>query len=328
MTLSACQSTQNRGPAAATADYIFEEGYKQVTFLGDNDQPKFSETGNELIFISRQRNYHAGAQVYEIDLRKNRERRVTFHDGDASCPSYINGREIIYCSTTDEIKETPFLNKSINTDFPPTELYTSEVYGGDIERITSHPGFDNEAIYAKGLKPFIIFTSTRDGVTGIYKLDIKTGSTTVLVSEKDKLSFHPTLSSDHKKMAWVERDLKTEHESIKMMTLFSKKIETIKDNGGKYQDLFWQADSSKVFYSVLRTGDKWNQLEVYDIAKKCTQDLFKGKDPLFQPVVSNESKPKLAFTRAFQGKRQIYMVELPTDLGPCFEQSTSTKIEK
>lgn len=328
LTLVACQSSQNRGPNAITADYVFEDGYKQVTFLGENDQPRFSETGNELIFISRQRNSHLGTQVYEIDLRKNRERRVTFHDGDASCPSYINGRKIIYCSTTDEIKETPYLNRNIDPAFPPSELYMSDVYGGDIERLTNHPGFDNEAIYAKGHKPLIIYTSTHDGVTGIYSFSIKTGIASVLISEKGKLNSHPTLSSDRKKMAWVEKDLKTNHESIKMMTIFSKKTETIKDNGGKYQDLFWQVDSSKIFYSVLRTGDKWNQLEVYDLGKKCTQGLFKAKDSLFQPVVSNEVKPKLAFTRAFQGKRQIYMVALPSDLGPCFEETTSSKIEK
>lgn len=327
LVLTACQSPPSRGPAAATADFIFEGGYKQVTFEGENDQPRFSESGNKIIFISRSRSPRTGAQVYEMDLSKNRERRVTFHDGDASCASYINNREIMYCSTTDEIKETPFLNKNFDGESPPTEIYLSDVYSGDIERLTDHPGFDNQAIYVTGPRPFILFTSVRDNITGIYQFDLKTRLARALVSEKNKINRHPTLSSDRKKFVWVEKDVKTGHEIIRMMTFATRKVETLKDNGGEYRDLFWQAGNSKIYYSVLRTGDKWNQLEVYDIKNKCTQGLFKGKDALFQPVVSNEAKPKLAFTRSIEGKRQIYMVQLPTDLGPCFEEASSTKLE-
>lgn len=328
LSVAACKSSPTRGPMAKTTDYIFEGGYKQVTFLGENESPRFSETGNELIFVSSKRAAHASAQVYEIDLRKNRERRVTFHDGDAGCPSYINGREIFYCSTTDEIKETPYLNKNINKDFPPTEIYFSDVYGGDIERITEHPGYDNEVIYVKGPKPYLIYTSIQDNVVGIHKLEIESRRATVLISNKEKISRSPTLSSDRRRLAWIEKDIQTGHEAIKVINLISKKVELIKDNGGLYRDLFWQVGTDKIYYSVLRHGDKRNQLEVFDLASKCTQGLFKGQDPLFQPAVSNETKPKLAFTREFEGKRQIYMVELPDDLGPCFEATPPIKMEK
>lgn len=327
--LTACQSSKSVASAQAkTADYFLSQGFKQVTFIGENDSPRFSETGNEIIFIGRDRPAHKGAQVYEVDLRKNRERRVTFHDGEDISPSYVSGRDILYCSSTDEIKESPFLNKNPDKDYPPTELYISDIYGNSIQRMTHYPGYDGEAVYVKAAKPFVIFVSRRGSLIGIYKLDLKSKQVSFLAVEKDKDNRSPTVSSDGKHLAWIQKDVKSGKESLQVMGLNGKKAETVKENGGHYRDLFWQPDSQRLFYSVQRPGDSRFQLEVYDIEKKCTQSLFKGKDSLIQPVVSDEKKPKIAFVRVFQDKKQIYMVDLPDNLGPCLEAPPPPKMGK
>lgn len=328
--LSSCQSAQSGTPAkpVAAADYFAQQGFKQLTFEGENDSPQFSETGNEIIFISRRREAHANPQVYEFDLLKNRERRVTFHDGEDATPSYINGREILYASTTDEIKESPFLNKNPDKDFPPSELYKSDTYGNGIERLTHYPGFDGEALYVKTRKPFIVFTSRRGQLTGIYKLDLKSKGVSFVVVEKDHANRSPALSPDFKRIAWISTDTKTGEQSLRARNLNGGKVEVLKENEGEYRDLSWAAVDGRLYYSLRRPPAKNFQLESYDPQKKCTQVLFKGNESLIQPRVSNERKPKIAFVRVLEDKKQIYMTALPENLGPCLESPPAAKLEK
>ncbi len=333
--LAGCQSVSapvttkaNAKAIDKTADYFLSQGFKQITFLGDNDSPRFSEDGGEMIFLSRARGPHKGAQIYEMDLRRNRERRVTFHDGSDSSPSYVDSHTILYSSTTDEIKESPFLNKNYDKEHPPAELYMSDLFGNAIERLTLFAGFDGEATYVHAAKPYIIFASQRGGLTGIFRLDVKNKQVSFFEVEKGKENRFPTLSPDDKKIAWIEHDLASDKYALRMSLLLNKKSETLKEGEGQYRDLFWDPSENRLFYSILRKGDSRYQIEAYSIEKKCTQILFKGNDSLSQPVLSNEPKPKLAFTRSFQDKKQIYMVSLPDDLGPCLEPPVSPKLDK
>ena len=79
---------------------------RAITSLGANSAARFSPDGSKLLFISSSRPSHRQAQVYELDLVRMQERRVTFHDGDDQGPTYASGgAKIAYSSDTDEIKE-------------------------------------------------------------------------------------------------------------------------------------------------------------------------------------------------------------------------------
>ncbi|RYZ66081.1 MAG: hypothetical protein EOP05_19660, partial [Proteobacteria bacterium] len=78
---------------------------RPVTSSGNNREPKFSPDGSKLLFLSSQRASHKQSQVYELDLLRSTERRVTFHDGDDEGVSFSNNQWFAYSSTTDEIKE-------------------------------------------------------------------------------------------------------------------------------------------------------------------------------------------------------------------------------
>ncbi|WP_374075638.1 TolB family protein [Bdellovibrio bacteriovorus] len=304
-----------------TPDYLLAKGSKQITFLGDNDHPRFSEDGTKLLYTSRARSLHKGAQIYEMDLVKNKERRVTFSDGDAFDAIYMSDSEILYASTTDEIKESPLLNKNFNKDYPPSDLYMSDLYGNDILRITQQPGFDGEALFLPhSTKPFILFTSRRGDLLGIYRIDLKHLPVSLISAEKDKEKRYPTMTPDRTQIAWVEKDLKTDSQSLVLFKLKGKIPFVLKTGEGTYRDLFFAPRApQRLFYSILRKGEKQYQIEVYDIEKQCTQVVFKGNDSLYSPVLTNESTERLAFARSFQDKKQIYIVNLPADLGPCLE---------
>lgn len=313
-----------------TPDYLLAKGSKQITFLGDNDHPRFSENNDKLIYTSRSRSSHKGSQIYEMDLAKNKERRVTFSDGDAFDAIYISAAEILYSSTTDEIKESPLLNKTFDKEYPPSDLYMSDLYGTEIVRLTQQPGYDGQSLFmTHAQKPAILFTSRRGGLTGIYRLDLKNLPVSLISAEKDKDKRFPTLSPDAKQLVWVEKDLKANTQSLVAFKLKEKIPVVLKSHEGEYRDLqFAPRPPARLFYSILRKGDKHWQLEVYDLEKQCTQVVFKGNDSLASPVVSDESQERLAFTRSFQDKKQIYIVALPADLGPCLEAAPSDTLKK
>ncbi|QDK39145.1 PD40 domain-containing protein [Bdellovibrio sp. NC01] len=305
-----------------TPDYLLTKGTKQITFQGDNEHPRFSPDGTKLIFASRNRPTHKGSQIYEVDLTRNKERRVTFSDGDAFDPGYVSDSEILYASTTDEIKESPFINKNYNKDFPPSDLYMSDRFGGEIVRLTNAPGFDAEPTFVQNpTKPFILYTTYRNEVMGVSRMDLQKLMVTVLSADPEKERRFPAITSDHKQIAFLEKDKKTSEQSLVLYNIKTKKSEVLKSGEGQYRDLIFTTRSpARLFYSVLRKGEKQYQIESYDLDDKCTQVVFKGADSLTHPVISDDSNERLVFARNFQGKKQLYMVNLPEDLGPCLEQ--------
>lgn len=313
-----------------TPDYLLAKDSKQITFLGDNEHPRFSSDGNRLLYTSRARSFHKGAQIYEMDLQKNKERRVTFSDGDAFDAIYISDKEILYSSTTDEIKEIPLLNKNVEKEFLPSDLYMSDLYGNDILRISQQPGYDGESLFlAHPTKPFILFTSRRGDLLGIYRLDLKHLPVSLVSAEKGKEKRFPTMTPDRTQVAWIEKNLENNEQSLVLFKLKSKIPLVLKKGEGVYRDLYFAPRSpQRLFYSILRNGEKQYQLEVFDIEKQCTQVVFKGNDSLYSPVLSDESTERLAFARSFQDKKQIYIVNLPVDLGPCLEPATQATLKE
>ncbi|WP_413292552.1 hypothetical protein ACLSU7_14195 [Bdellovibrio sp. HCB185ZH] len=312
-----------------TTDFLLQKDIKQITFQGDNERPRFSANGNRLIYASRGRGHQKNLQLYETDLNRNKERRVTYQDGDAFDPSYISEMEMIYSSTTDEIKESPFLNRNPSKEFPPAEVYMSDRFGSDILRVTNQPGYDGEAfLMPHPTKPSVIFTSRRGDVTGIYQSDLKSGFVSLLAAETGKDRRSPTLSPEKSRVAFIETNLETKQQSLQLVDIRTKQTALLKSDEGQYRDLFFAPrPPARLFYSILRKGEKKNQIEVYNLETKCTQVVFKGTDSLMYPAVSNESNERVAFTRTFQDKKQIYIVALPDEMGPCLADPNATKIE-
>lgn len=337
LSLAACGhksvSTVNKEPpppVSLPADYLTGKGAHQLTSLGENQGPHFDESGERLLYFSKSRPAHKGSQIYEMDLSSHHERRITFSDGDAFDPIYMADQGLIYASTTDEIKEGPLLGRVYDPDFPSSDLYMSDFYGNDIDRLTLEPGYDAQPVYVPPpAKPFIVFTSRRNSMLGLYHLDITSLKITPWAVDKDHDRQYSAVTADTKKWAWIETDHASKEQKIMLADNAGQNAEVLKKGEGLYRDLSFAPQAPlRLFYSIQHTGQSLYQLEVYDIEKKCTQVVLKGPDSLIQPVVASQSPEKMAFTRLFQGKKQIYMVNLPADLGPCLEPVPQDTLKK
>lgn len=315
-----------------TSDFLLTKDTQQITFMGDNSHPRFSPDSRKIIYSSRLRAAHSNSQIYELDFINNKERRITFSDGDAFDPSFIDTHEIIYASTTDEIKENPLINKNFDPATPPADLYTSDMFGTQILRLTHNPGYDGEPWFVKPSKdsPMIYFSSRRGPLFGIYRLDTQKKLQISMVSaEKEKIKRSPTVYLRKNLLAWIERNPKTEKESLIIYDLKTKIPRRIKDSEGLYRDLFFAPqEPARLFYSIVRKGERHAQIEVLNLENSCTQVVFKGNDSLEGPAVSTGTPEKIVFTRLIADKRQIYQATLPTELGPCISSSTQDTLKE
>lgn len=323
-------SHMSSNSAILMPDYLLAHKAHQVTFVGDNERPRFSPNGKKLIYSSRLRDGHKGSQIYEMDLDTLKERRMTFSDGDAFDATYISEGEVLYSSTTDEIKERPLINKIFDKEYPPSDLYMSDLYGTEIVRLTQQPGYDGQGLFLlHPTKPAILFTSRRGELTGLYRLDLEMLPVSLLSAESQKEKRFPSLSADGKQLVWAERDLKSGRQSLVSMKFGDKAPQIFKSDEGEYSDIFFAPrPPARLFYSIKRKGERFSQIESYHIEKNCTQVVLKGEEHLTSPSTSNDLEERLAFTREFKGQKQIYIIPLPSDLGPCLEPSPQANLKK
>ncbi len=310
-----CQSTNKDNRSVETFSL---NKYKQITFIGDNEQPFLSESGNSLLFISSKRFHHKGSQVYELDLLKNTERRITFHDGDASRPIYIDRNQILYFSNTDEIKENFLLNNENKNVTAGSDLYMSDLFGNEIVRLTHNPGFDGDAIYNKNAKPSIYYSTEMKNQFSLVKTDPNTHVSNTIITSTDKTLRHPALSPDSKEIAFIEKDLKQNNYSIKSLNLITKKITVLATSSLPLEDLIWNSATNRLFYTRMLTNQK-TLIEIYDPNQKCIVQQIQDAYSLRYPHVNSRGTLMIAFTLIQNGNRQIFMGPLNTDLGTCIE---------
>ena len=176
------------------------------------------------------------------------------------------------------------------------------------------------------LLPFIgIFLITfkpekeRNHILGIFKYDVKTKNITPFLVEKDLERWSPTASSDQKNLAWLERNPEKKTYSLMLSPLKNLKPRILKQTEAEWRDLQFIPYKNKLIYSAKNKGESNYHIELFDFEKNCTQIVFSGLDSLTQPSFNSGSPDRMAFTRVMKQSRQIYLVDVPSDLGPCLE---------
>ena len=175
------------------------KGYKepkaeQLTFIGVNGEAYYSPKADKLVFQSHSRPSHSQTQIYVLDLKTKKERRINFHNGDDTCSYFHPTRKtILYASTVDEVKEShrfrhynpKFLarmkalaekrakksgkkrRRRYKWMYKPYEIYEVDFSGKKRRRLTHAPGYDAEGTYSPDGKK-VIFSSHRDGDQELY----------------------------------------------------------------------------------------------------------------------------------------------------------------
>jgi len=168
--LGFCLATAQTDSAASTSAPA--EGQElpvhQIPNLGRGAEFYFSPDGTHIIG-NAQREGDSGFRVYTLKIDGTDIRRIEDR-GDDACSFYFpDGKRIIWTSTKDH-PELAKSNYSNPTDYPQgAELYTSNLDGSDVKRLTNNSVYDAEVSVAPNGK-WILFGSQRSGKMELWKM--------------------------------------------------------------------------------------------------------------------------------------------------------------
>ncbi|KAA6456692.1 hypothetical protein DYQ86_24855 [Acidobacteria bacterium AB60] len=249
----------------------------------------FSPDGTHLIGNAKREgdtSYH----VYTLAVDGTDIRRIN-DKGDDACSFYFpDGKRIIWTSTKDhpELAKSNFSNPS---DYPQgSELYTSNLDGSDVKRLTNNNVYDAEVSVAPNGK-WILFGSQRSGKMELWKSDID-GSNPVQITHLD--GWEPGgsfLFRDGKTIifrAWRSEDARANKKSLPM-TLYSI-----------------QADGTSLRALTHDDGTNWSPFPAPDghhyvfvkVLPPHNYEIFLGD-------LNTDDQKRLTFNEAFDGYPSI-----------------------
>jgi len=323
---------------SATLDLKDGDGVKletlQITSVGDNVRPAFSADGKRVLFISRNRVNHANSQLYEFNLESKTERRLTFHDGDVQSASYTRDPSIIiYSSSTDEIKEGPFVVENLKNrlqvkakedknpvavvgpevfrnwplgDTGPSELYRARLDGSEIRRLTRSPGFDGD-VTATRKDDTVIFIGLRSGQQNIQAFRFTSGSTRGLTRNQSQKRF-ASVSTNGLGLVWTDFDFSKKPDATELFMADARTMSgfSMLLPAGLHVTPTWHPNNEEIVWSA-KLKASFN-LFWSDRRGSCIKPVTQSASDQFFPALSPDGK-KLAFVDASSGTYQIYISE-------------------
>jgi Tol biopolymer transport system component len=321
LTLASCKQTQKKAEPGAAPEIPFKilSGETELVSLGNSSQAVYSPDGSRLLYVSGERKAHRQSQVYELNLEKKSERRITFQDGFTYGPRYHPKEPfIVYASSTDEMKEnSPLLHPpSAAKKIPPPpfglqlEIYLHSLNGLDISRLSDHPGFD-------GLPRFSV-----DGQSVSWTRMGTKGPETVLYNRRTHAVTRPVpglapssdwqAAPDGKSRAWLEWETDLEKSWLVVQKGKAKGVRPVSITASAPRhSLTFSPDGKWLLWQ--ESGDLWTA----DTETLCARVLLKTADRSERdPTISPDMK-WLTYT-AVQGERsRILRMAFTPPAGSC-----------
>ncbi|MEE8125100.1 MAG: hypothetical protein V3T42_04735 [Nitrospirales bacterium] len=191
---------------------------RQLTFSGKNAEAYFSPDGYQLVYQSTLepdgKTLRSCYQIYMMNTDGSGIRRVSTGTGGTTCGYFFPGsRRVLFASThfisphcPPKLKRTARYRWSLEN----YDIFSMNVGGTDLQRLTSSPGYDAEATIAPNGRR-MVFTSMRDGDLDLYSMEIDGTGVKRLTDEVgyDGGAFY---SPDNKRIVYRAHHPKTDEE--------------------------------------------------------------------------------------------------------------------
>lgn len=179
-----------QGPAQAGSTTAREgqmANLTQLTFGGQNAEAYFSYDGRKIIFQST-RPPHQCDQIFSMNLDGSGVKLLNSGRGRTTCGFfYPDGKRFLYASTHlagDACPPAPDRSQGyVWPIYPSYDIFSANLDGTGIKRLTTSPGYDAEATIAPAGKR-IAFTSMRSGDLDIYTMNADGGGVRRLTKQK------------------------------------------------------------------------------------------------------------------------------------------------
>ena len=247
--------------------------------------------------------------------------RISTGRGRTTCAYFSpDGTKLIFASshldpnmtkTEEDEKKTQEENKRLgrrpryNWDFDPnTEIFESDLQGGNLKRLTDSKGYDAEGAYSKDGK-LIAFCSDRDGDPDLYVMN-SDGTNVRQLTNEPGYDGGPFISPDQKWVLFRSDRKKAEHLQIHVIGIDGKNDTALTDINGVCWAPYWHPTEPYIIWTgadhtdpnARPNYDLWlAKYEVKDgkftIGERIRVTDFPGADVL--PVFSPDGK-KLMWT--------------------------------
>ncbi len=177
----------------------------RLTFDGDNGEAYFSWDGTKLIFQSSRSDY-ACDKIWVMNIYGSDKRMISPNHGAHTCSFFFPGdKNIVFASTSHipgDCPPRPETPKSARYVWPlyPYDIFTANVDGSDLKRITDNPKYDAEPVVSADGKQ-IVFGSQREGNFDVYIMNAD-GTNVRRLTNRMGYNGGPWFSPDGKKIVW------------------------------------------------------------------------------------------------------------------------------
>jgi Tol biopolymer transport system component len=355
--LPSCQSGPNPvGGRTIELPSGFENLKPQaITDLGQNRSPAIDEKGQFLYFVSSERMDHMVPQAYRMAMSVSgksgaKAQRLTYQNGEVlQIIPRPKGRGIVYTSTTDEDKEDPaFVREGLakhrgqaspvpgspppeSQPLPATEIYSADLEGDKIERLTKDPGFDGD------------LSLTPEFPDGVFAHLAAGAPATASSKIKGLMSSHATLASGTALRFPIYMNLTTAKGRTSKTLFYVRTLETadksadkkpewqiVSVEAGKKDVVVRHQSSHPILNLVARPGssqilfaenvstvasDPNYEIFVLSLDTKCLQRLTYNSSDDVEPALHPDGK-QLFWASRRTGQFQIYQMDL-TALPAC-----------
>jgi len=302
---------------------------RQLTFKGENWMASFSPDGKKIIFISKNRSKHKNSQIYEMEYKFRKPRRITYSDGDNTEVTYHPlGKKFLYSSNTDELKENPIfikqaLEKMRNPNkeyqgmkeneksialpqFLNTEIYISQLDGSHIQRLTNSPKYDGfPSVHPKTKN--IVYSSMRGGGLDLFLMDHKGKLLKRLSFDRPK-EIQPQFSPKGDRLAWVKYATDNRSAQIIVGNQWAAKIKNITPHGSINIQPHWHPNGRVLTFVSNRSDPENFEIYVIDVNTQCLSRLTYNSAHESHPSFSPDGS-KIVFDSDRSGSRQIYEMD-------------------
>ncbi len=202
------------------------QNVKQLTFGGQNAEAYFSYDGSKIIFQSTRPPYQCD-QIFSMNVDGSDVKLLNSGKGRTTCGFFFpDGKRIIYASTHlagDACPPAPDRSQGyVWPIYPSYEIFSANVDGSGLKRLTKTPGYDAEGTIAPDGKK-IVFTSMRSGDLDIYTMNANGSGTKRLTTEKG-YDGGPFFSWDGMTIAYRAYHPKTKDEVKEYETLLKQNL--------------------------------------------------------------------------------------------------------
>ena len=243
------QEPPKQEPAPAREAHL--DNLTQLTFGGQNAEAYFSYDGGKIIFQSTRPPYQCD-QIFSMNADGSDVKLLNNGRGRTTCGFFFpDGKRFIYASTHlagDACPPAPDRSQGyVWPIYPSYEIFSANLDGSGINRLTKTPGYDAEATISPDGKK-IVFTSMRSGDLDIYTMNADGSGVKRLTTAKG-YDGGPFFSWDGKTIVYRAYHPKTKDEEKEYETLLKQNL--IKPSRA---EIFMMADDGSRKRQVTNNG--------------------------------------------------------------------------